>query len=351
MAINMMSPALYDYDDIKHAISFVDPNLPRDEWAKIAMSLKSELGDSGFVIFDDWSSGGESYKAADTKATWRSVKAGGVISINYLMSRAKKAGWKSPAKQLSDEEKQRRKKEAAERAEARKKRDEVQEKNSAFWHALVAARAKELFARLPNSGACPYLDLKKVGAFGDVRFVQHGIVILTDIDKKDIVFIEGKANIEAFFANKSDADSYLYIKRGALVLPLFHPEHGLVNLQFILPPTQEQKSKKLFMKFGRKSGCSFAWGVGDSPAKIMIGEGYATLASCYLATGWGAVVAFDCGNLESVAGWIRTIYPTAQIVIVGDDDVATQENAGRAKALRVGAAFNAAVVFPEFAQV
>ena len=71
-------------ESIRTALSFISPNLPRDEWARIAMALKSELGGSGFDLFDAWSQGGDQYKAHATRDTWRSVSEGGGVTIGTL---------------------------------------------------------------------------------------------------------------------------------------------------------------------------------------------------------------------------------------------------------------------------
>ena len=53
-------------ETIRAALDCIPPDLPRDEWARIAMALKSELGDAGFEVFDAWSQSGATYNAKST---------------------------------------------------------------------------------------------------------------------------------------------------------------------------------------------------------------------------------------------------------------------------------------------
>ena len=67
--------------DIESALQYLDPDMPHDDWVEIGMALKSELGDSGFDIFDSWSEVGSTYKPDDLKSTWRSIKPTGGVGI------------------------------------------------------------------------------------------------------------------------------------------------------------------------------------------------------------------------------------------------------------------------------
>ena len=84
-----------DQDTIRRALQCIPANLPRDEWARVAMALKSELPDeSGLALFDEWSRGADNYKAGAARDTWRSVKAGGGVTIATLMHLAQQHGFK-----------------------------------------------------------------------------------------------------------------------------------------------------------------------------------------------------------------------------------------------------------------
>ncbi|MBT3724008.1 MAG: hypothetical protein HOM14_03670 [Gammaproteobacteria bacterium] len=68
------------------------PAYDRDIWIKIGMALKSELGNNGFSLFDDWSSTADNYDPKAVKAVWKSFKGNGV-AIGSLIQLAKENGW------------------------------------------------------------------------------------------------------------------------------------------------------------------------------------------------------------------------------------------------------------------
>ena len=96
------------------ALSHLSPQ-SRAVWVRQAMAIKSEFGDDGFEIWDQWSSLDESYRAIDARDVWKSVKAGKGITIASLFYDAKQAGWKddTPHKKPSAAEIEQRRKERA----------------------------------------------------------------------------------------------------------------------------------------------------------------------------------------------------------------------------------------------
>lgn len=141
-----------------------------------------------------------------------------------------------------------------------------------------AERARRAWENLPEAGASPYLQRKKVMAFG-VRFA-----------------------------------------RGTVVVPVRVATGALVGLQFIGP----DGSKKFLTGTPKKGAFHF---IGEyapersGSRQILIAEGYATAATVHMATRLPTVVAFDAGNLKPVALALRTLYPDARFVICADDDV------------------------------
>lgn len=81
---------------IEAALFCIPAALPRDEWARVGMALKSELGPEGFELFDRWSAGAEGYRKGDARATWRSIKPGGGVTIGTLFALAKDHGFSFP---------------------------------------------------------------------------------------------------------------------------------------------------------------------------------------------------------------------------------------------------------------
>ena len=72
------------------------PAHERDTWIQVGMALKSELGDGGFSLFDEWSKSADNYESKSAISTWRSFK-GGPVAIGSLIRLAKEHGWRSNA--------------------------------------------------------------------------------------------------------------------------------------------------------------------------------------------------------------------------------------------------------------
>jgi hypothetical protein len=98
---------------------------------------------------------------------------------------------------------------------------------------------------------------------------------------------------------------------------------------------------------GAKQGHYFS--VGTLTETLYICEGCATAATIYEATGDGAAVAFDAGNLLPVAEAIRNAHPELEIVIAADNDQWTDGNPGVDKAMATARAVNAKIAIPAFA--
>lgn len=132
-----------------------------------------------------------------------------------------------------------------------------------------------------------------------------------------------------YLINKNIQPHRLRMRGDALVVPIWDKAKQLVNLQFIQPD-----GIKRFLTGGRKKGCFSTIGRHDENGTIQITEGYSTGASVHEVTGNLTVVALDAGNLESVALAVRGLYPTAPIIIFGDNDYSgVGQKAARAAAL------------------
>ena len=78
--------------EIEEALSYIDPDLPYDEWRGVLMALHDELGDQGLAIADRWSSQGAKYRNGDVAKKWRSFKPGGGVTIKQVFKLARDAG-------------------------------------------------------------------------------------------------------------------------------------------------------------------------------------------------------------------------------------------------------------------
>lgn len=304
-----MSKTIITPDLLRNALSYVPPNLPRNEWARVGMAIKSEYPDeTGLQLFSDWSAAsGGSFDAAAVRSTWRSIKGGGGVGVSTLLFLAKQHGFTLPrqgavAQPVSDAERLRLEAERNQRNQAEQARTEAEQQ-------AAAVEAKLLWEAASESGTSAYLQRKGVEGFG-VRYTPDGW----------------------------------------LLVPVRDAAGQLWNVQRIAPKRPEQGPDKLFLKGGRKSGLWHVVGSLEGAAVVLVAEGYATAASLHMATGWPVVVAFDAGNLLHVAKAMRALLPDALLVMCGDDDAASEartgRNAGRQKAEAAAKAVKGMAVFP-----
>lgn len=164
-----------------------------------------------------------------------------------------------------------------------------------------ALKALAKWTPLPETGQSPYLQAKKVEAFG-IRFTQDTIVI-----------------------------------------PLRDSAGKLWSLQWIYAD-----GTKRFLAGGRKKGCFHHMGTFEEGKPIYVTEGYATGASVYMATNQTTVIAFDAGNLDPVIEALKRQYLQSPIIVAVDDDSWNETNVGRQKAEQAGHKHGCFVVFPHF---
>jgi putative DNA primase/helicase len=136
-----------------------------------------------------------------------------------------------------------------------------------------------------------------------------------------------------------------YNGHDALIIPLKNIDNELRSLQFIYQES-DGKFYKRFLTGGEKHGNFHL--IGQITSEMAVCEGYATGATWCEDTGMATVIAFDSGNLEPVIAAIRKKYPSCSVLIVGDDDISSQPNMGRKKALQAASLHNCHAIFPQF---
>jgi len=299
---------------VRAGLSYIPAGIPRDEWARVGMAIKSEYPDAtGLNLFDQWSaSDPDRYNVKDVKSTWQSIKAGGGVGIATLLHLAKEHGFTLPKGGRASEppsaaEMARRERERTERQQAEQARTDAA-------HAQAADQAEKQFADASESGESPYLVRKGVQGHG-VKFAAGG----------------------------------------RLLVPLRDGVGKLWNLQSIAPTKPKDGApEKLFLKGGRKSGLWHLVGsvaADQAPPVALIAEGLATASTLHEATGHPVATAFDAGNLGHVAKALRKQWPAALLVLCGDDDkdteTSTGHNSGREKATAAARAVRGLAIFPE----
>lgn len=162
---------------------------------------------------------------------------------------------------------------------------EVARKEQAERHAKAAELAGKLWeAAHAATDAHPYIARKEVPAFG-LRQAQDG----------------------------------------RLMVPVLDESGKVQSLQFIAGD-----GSKRFLSGGKTAGGHFLIPAkdGGEDGPLLVAEGYATAASLRLATGFAVLVAFNAGNLESVARMARKRYAGREIVLCADNDVETRKPDG-----------------------
>lgn len=292
-----------DYDEIRKALSHLDAG-ERDFWVRMGAAVKDELGEDGFELWDDWSRQSDSYKSADAKAVWKSLKQGH-IHIGTLFYHARENGYRpdKPYTPPSPEEVARRAAEAA----AKKQAAEQEQQR------VQAKAARTAYGIWKNSQpATPehaYLQAKGI----DDPSVLRGVRVN-----------EYKGSLN-------------------LVVPIY-ADKKLVNVQTI-----NADGGKHFLDGGRvQGGYSIVGDMKQADKGLYVAEGFATAASVHQATGQPVIVAFNAGNLVAVAEKLaHNLHENQRVIFAADNDAS---QTGLKKAQQAAALFNgrAEVMMPEF---
>ncbi|MGN3966900.1 DUF927 domain-containing protein [Burkholderia gladioli] len=295
-----------EFERARIALGYVQPD-DRETWRQAGMALKAEFGEEGFALWSEWSQAAQNYNGKDARDVWKSFK-GGKITINTLFHLAKQGGFDPRAhraKPVDPAERERQRearaaREATELAALAEKQQTASTLAELIWSTAEPAPADH-----------PYLVRKRIAA-DELRIYRGSMCI-------------GTASCD-----------------GALLIPARDVDGKLWTLEFILTD-----GKKRYLPNGRKAGC-FALIGGAVSSTLLIGEGYATCATLSAATGYPAAVAFDAGNLHSVATALRGRYPEARIAMCADDDHTTNGNPGVTKARAAAEAIAGLVAVPDF---
>jgi len=277
---------------VRDALSYLPAN-DRDTWVTMGMAVKSELGEDGFNVWDEWSRTSENYKERDARAVWKSIHPDGGVTGGTLFHEARQRGYKPngdmgpTAAEIEAQRKDRAEREAQARAEQETQHEEGRRRAAEIIHGRPFARAEH-----------PYLSAKGVRPFK--------VYELAD---------------------------------GRLAIPMRDEAGKLWSLQFISPD-----GSKLFLKDAKASGlyCS----IGAPQGRIIVCEGYATGASIYQATRDAVAVAFSAGNLLPVAKTLRAKYPDVELVIAADNDAETEGNPGLTRATEAARAVGGRLAVP-----
>ncbi|HJV07267.1 MAG TPA: DUF927 domain-containing protein [Chromobacteriaceae bacterium] len=267
-------------EHIASALHHLDAH-DRDSWVQMGMAVKSELGEAGFTLWDDWSRSADNYQTKAAKSVWKSIKPGGRVTIASLFALAIQHGYRpeQPYQPPSAEE---RAKLEAERAAARAEAEALATRQ----RDAAASKAREVWAEAGEPSA-------------------------------DHPYIRGKAIIP-YGARQLD---------DSLLIPL-RLDGELVNVQIIKPD-----GTKRFMSGARVKGASLALGRLKDAAIVLVCEGWATGCSLHEATAMTTIVTFNAGNMAAVAERLAASLPDdVQVLVCGDNDTSGTGQKSAAKA-------------------
>lgn len=298
--------------EISEALSYIDASCDREFWVRMAMAVKSELGDGGFSVWESWSRQSDKYNSKDARDTWKSVKRHGGIGIGTLIGEAHQFGFslneasRTPltAEEITSRAQKREAEERAEKERRDRERAEAAEKAATIWDSATDIEGNEH----------PYLQRKGVNAFGLRIGVWKGM-------------------------------------SGVLLIPVRNIDGHMTSIEAVFPQKSELNGKdKDFLFGGQMRGCFHM--IGSKPSGvnpvIIICEGYATGASIHMATGYPVAVAFNDSNLRNITSHMRQRYGLATIVVAADNDQWTEGNPGVRYARQSATSNGAMLAIPKF---
>jgi putative DNA primase/helicase len=341
-----MTDSGWTLEDLSGMLAFL-PAHEREIWVQVGMGIKAEFGEAGFDAWDAWSAQAENYDAKAAKSTWRSCKVGSV-TFGTVVHLAKQHGWTAKRADLTPAERRAKAKADKERRAARLAELEADEQRLAALREAVSKACQDIFTHECRPvGQSPYLGKKRVRAY-EIGFFQHTVLLVIDDRALKAWYLLGE-RVQEFFRRlpkpRPDHISFQRWSRGTVAIPLRDIDGKLWSLQVI-----NNCGKKLFPKYGRKSGCFHLIGNPSESNVLAVAEGYATAASIYAATKHPVAVAFDAGNLATVVPALRARYPDKRLLICADNDATTKDNPGVTKAKAVAAQVGALVAIPDFSK-
>jgi putative DNA primase/helicase len=134
-----------------------------------------------------------------------------------------------------------------------------------------------------------------------------------------------QADLNHGYLVKKQVEPYGLKQSGkALIIPVMNFLGDIISLQEILPD-----GKKKFFPGGKVKGGCFIIGDIKQDSTFYICEGYATGATIHKTTNKPVIMAFNSGNLKSIAPMCKAAYPSKTIIIAADNDLETEQRTGK----------------------
>lgn len=296
-----------DYDEVRNALSYLDPN-DRETWWKVGAALKSEFDEGGRSLWEDWSRSYPKWNERESNAQWKSFKYGH-IHIGTLFHMAKANGFTFSQSYRAP---------SAEEIAHREAIWAVKREVQAAWDSAAKQHAQRTANTVWNSrntrpadAAFPYLQNKGIA---DPAVLSH-------------------LRINAYNGKEQ------------LVIPMYDRPNHIVNRQAI-----DANGGKFFLPGGEVSGAygKIAAPNADWMGGVYLAEGFATAASIHTATGKPVVIAFNAGNLPKVAEKMAAMLPDNTPIYIAADNDASQTGIKKAAEAAQVLGSRARVVMPEF---
>lgn len=295
-----------DKAKVIRALNYISSE-PRLDWIRIGGALKSEYGDSGFDIWNDWSKKASNYEEKSARYAWKSLKEG-KVNISSLFYLARQNGYKDVEQSYTSQELAKRQ---ADYALIRKRREEEFRKNNLRDLALKEKAQEESSKRWENA---LYLRQREC----------HPYLIEKCI-------------------NDSKITKYLKQEGANLLIPL--KQYGsVVAIQTISPSGEKRFNKDASVKGSFMTIGNFQ--KAKEKGEIFLCEGFATGASLHLASEKTIAVCFTGNNMIEVAK--NFAKQDMQIYVCADFD---KSNAGQRYAEKIKNLIpSAEIIFPQFTQ-
>lgn len=259
---------------MQSALAFI-PADHRETWVQMAMAVKSEFGDAGFDVWDDWSQTAANYNQTAARSVWKSCKGSGVTA-GTLFHEARANGWKDD------------------------------DKHSRPSQAVLAARQREADERLTHEG----IEREKAqqSAAKKAGWIMHQTVMEQHAYLHSKGWPDAKGPV--WWAGEN---------QNLLCIPMRVGE-SLVGVQMI-----DREGGKRYLTGQRTSGAEYLISNNGRGAADWFVEGYATglsLRECLqaLRMRYRIHITFSAGNLVKVAALHGGGY-----VVADKDDSGTGE--------------------------
>jgi len=286
-------------------------------WVDMAFAVKQGLGDAGFDLWDAWSQTAPNYDARSARATWRSARESGPITLASLFWLAREHGFDLAGSRVFGNRPGR----------LVTKPFPVADSDGARTHkrqarrAAVAREAQAIWRwSRPLSPDHPYRTRKHIPAIPTLR----------ELETQELRVLLG-------YAPKSRGEP---LWGRVLIVPV-SIGHQMTTLELI-----DCEGRKSALAGGAKAGGWWSVAPTRDPdcvlSPIAIAEGVATAVSVWQATGWYTLAALSSGNLANVAAAWRARYPQRELVVLADLD------AGYAHAERAARDTQARLITPAF---